>query len=176
LNVAAVLWEKIHMQTTTPAQGWHTAQWGTWGWLETIAKCIALVAAFIAVLSPFPASIFLLLGNPNLVALIVLILLTLASIAQLTIRLKQQETISTIFAVLNLLGHVVLLIAVALVPHHRLWPVLFGVFYVVGQLVKIQFLRITGYTEGGADSQGMLRTTAIIAVLYALFTVFMIPA
>jgi hypothetical protein len=35
------------MQTTTQS-GWHTAQWGTWGWLETIAKGIALVAAFIA--------------------------------------------------------------------------------------------------------------------------------
>lgn len=164
------------MQATTPAQGWHTAKWGTWGWLETIAKLVALVAAFISVLSPFVGSTFLIIGNPNLAAWIVLILLTLGSILQLTIRLRQQETISMIFAVLNFLGHVVLVIAVAQVPHHRVWPVLFGVFYVVGQLIKIQFLRTTGYTEDGADTPGMMRTAAIQAVLYGLFAVFMVPA
>ena len=164
------------MQTTTPAQGWHTAQWGTWGWLETIAKCVALVAGFIAFFNPFHPSTFMIGGNPNLAALILLVLLTLASIAQLAIRFRQQETISMIFAVINFLGHVAVLIAVAQVPHHRLWPVLFGAFYVVGQLVKVQFLRVTGYTESGADTAGMLRTAGAMAALYALFAVFMLPA
>ena len=36
---------------------------------------------------------------------------------------------------------------------------IFGVFYVLGQVIKLQFLRVTGYTEGGANSSGMLRTT-----------------
>jgi len=163
------------MHATTGTQGWHTATWGTWGWLETIAKLIALVAGFIALFTRLPGTVML-IGNPHLAALIVLALLTLASIAQVAIRFGQRETISMGFAVLNLLGHVALLIALAMVPHHRLWPVLFGVFYVVGQLVKVQFLRVTGYTEGGADSTAMLRTTGVIAVLYALFTVFMLPA
>src|SRR6266849_5842352 len=144
------------MQTTTPAQGWHTAQWGTWGWLETIAKCVALVAGIIAFFKPFPGT-FMIIGNPNLAALILLVLMTLAAIAQLAIRFRQRETISLIFAIVNLLGHIAVLIAVAQVPHHRLWPVLFGAFYVVGQLVKLQFLRVTGYTENGADTAGMLR-------------------
>src|SRR5258708_32119265 len=51
------------MQTTTPAQGWHTAQWGTWGWLETIAKCVALVAGVIAFFNPFHPSTFLVGGR-----------------------------------------------------------------------------------------------------------------
>ncbi len=164
------------MQTTTTNQSWHMAQWGTWGWLETIAKCVALIAGFIAYFNTIPGASFMLGGNPHLAALIVLALLTLASIAQVAIRFGQRETISMGFAVLNLLGHLALLIAVAQVPHHRLWPVLFGAFYVVGQLVKIQFLRVTGYTEGGAETASMLRSTGVIAVLYALFTVFMLPA
>ena len=164
------------MQTTATDQKWHTAQWGTWGWLETIAKCVALIAGFIALLNPFAGSAFTLGGNPNLAALIVLALLTLASIAQVVIRFGQRETISMAFAILNLLGHVALLIAVAQVPHHRLWPILFGAFYVVGQLVKVQFLRVSGYTEGGANTPGMLRTAAVMAALYGLFALLMIPA
>jgi hypothetical protein len=54
--------------------------------------------------------------------------------------------------------------------------VLFGAIYFVGQLVKLQFLRVTGYTEGGADSAGMQRVTGGLAVIYLLFTVFMLPA
>jgi hypothetical protein len=169
------LQEKSNMQSTTTTQGWHTAQWGTWGWLETIAKIVALIAAFIALLTPLPST-FVIGGNPHVAALIVLALLTLAAILQVVIRLGQRETISMAFAVFNLLGHVALLIALAQVPHRRLWPVLFGVFYVVGQLIKIQFLRITGYTEGGADKAGMLRVTGGVTLLYALFTIFMLPA
>ncbi|HVO41529.1 MAG TPA: hypothetical protein VMT34_02845, partial [Aggregatilineales bacterium] len=164
-----------NVQVTASNQGWHTAQWGLWGWLETTAKCVALVFGFIDLLNPLPSA-FMLGGNPHLAALIVLALLTLASIAQVAIRFRQRETISMGFALFNCLGHVALLIALAQVPHHRLWPVLFGAFYFVGQLVKIQFLRVTGYTENGANTPNMLRAAGVMAGLYALFTVLMLPA
>jgi hypothetical protein len=162
------------MQTTTPTQGWHTAQWGTWGWLETIAKLVAIIAGFLALINRVPGN-FMLGGNPHLAAVIILGVLTALSVVQVVIRLGQREAISMAFAVLNLLGHIALLISIVQVPHHRLWPVLFGAFYVVGQLIKIQFLRISGYTEGGADTAGMVRVAGAMALLYALFTVFMLP-
>jgi hypothetical protein len=162
------------MQTTTPNQGWHTAQWGTWGWLETIAKLVAIIAGFIALLNRLPGT-SMLGGNPHLAAVIILGLLTAASVAQVVVRLGQREIISMVFAVLNLLGHLALLLSIVQVPHHRLWPVLFGTFYVVGQLIKIQFLRISGYTEGGADTPSMVRVVGVMALLYALFTAFMLP-
>src|SRR5258708_19996782 len=92
------------MQTTTTNQSWHMAQWGTWGWLETIAKCVALIAGFIAYFNTIPGASFMLGGNPHLAALILLALLTLASIAQVPIRFGQPETTSMVFAFLNLLG------------------------------------------------------------------------
>ncbi len=164
------------MQTTIPAPGWHTAQWGTWGWLETIVKGVALLAGLIALLSPMAGAAFMIGGNPHLAALIILVLLTLAAIAQVAIRFRQQETISMGFAILNLIGHVALLIALAQGPHRRLWAVAFGALYVAGQLVKFQFLRVTGYTEGGADSANMQRVAGVIAVVYLLFTVLILPA
>ena len=158
---------------TTAQPGWHTAQWGTWGWLETIAKGIALVAALIAFFTT-ALTTFTLRDNPHLAALIVLALLSLGAVMQLVIRLRQRETISFAFALFNLLGHAALLVAVAQVSYHRSWPVLFGIFYMVGSLIKIQFLRVTGYTEYGASRAAMIGTTGAVLVLYALFTVLML--
>jgi hypothetical protein len=163
-----------NMQTTAQ-QGWHTAQWGTWGWLETIVKSIALFIGFIAFFST-PMTGITLSGNPHLAALIVLALLTLGTVGQLVIRWQQREIISFIFAIFHFLGHAALLIALAQVPHDRLWPLLFGIFYTIGTLLKIQFLRITGYTESGATSSLMIGSTVGVLVLNVLFTVFMLPA
>ena len=163
------------MQTTQtqaePAR-WHTAQWGTWGWAETILKLIAIVAGLIAFVQS--RGEFVLGGNPHLAAVIVLALLSLASIAQVVIRLTQKEIVSMIFAVLNLLGHFGLLIALLRVPPDRTLAIVFGVFYVLGQLTKVQFLRVTGYTESGANSSAMLRTTGVIAALYAVFIILVL--
>lgn len=161
------------MQTTTQ-QGWHTAEWGTWGWLETIAKSIALLAGFIAFFTTEQSGITL-DGNPHLAALIVFAVLTMGAVVQLYLRFTQRETTSFIFAIFNLLGHIALLIALAQVSHDRLWPLLFGIFYSIGTLLKIQFLRITGYTEGGATSQLMIGVTAAVLIPYVLFTVLMLP-
>ena len=160
------------MQQNAQTQGWHTAQWGTWGWAETILKLIAILAGIIAFFQT--AGDLVIGGNPHLAAVIVLALAALASIAQLGIRFTQKEIVSLIFAVLNLLGHFGLLIALLRVPTDLTLALVFGVFYVLGQLTKVQFLRVTGYTEGGANTSAMLRTTGVIAILYIVFTVLLL--
>ncbi len=153
-------------------QGWHTAHWGTWGWAETILKLIAIVAGLIAFVQSLGEIVVG--GNPHLAAVIVLALLSLASVGQVVIRLTQREIISVIFAVLNLLGHFGLLIALLRVPPDNTLAIVFGVFYVLGQLTKVQFLRVTGYTEGGANSSAMLRVTGVITAIYIVFTVLVL--
>lgn len=162
------------MQTSTassgPASGWHVAQWGLWGWLETVAKLIAIAAGILAFFATPSTSAIGLADNPHLAALSLLALLLLASVFQLVIRMRQREVISLIFAILNLIGHACVLAAVLHIRTTRRWPVAFGGFYVLGQLIKLQFLRSSGYTEGGADSRQMLTVTGVIAALYAVFT------
>jgi len=58
------------------------AQWGHVGLAGNHRQMYCPGAGFIALLSPFAGSSFMLGGNPNLAALIVLALLTLASIAR----------------------------------------------------------------------------------------------
>lgn len=160
------------MQANTNTQGWHTEQWGTWGWAETILKLVALGAGLLAV---FRVTGQISVDNhPHILVLILMVVLTLGSIFQLFIRWGQKETISFAFAVLNLLGHAGLLFALAHVPGPRNTPIVFGVFYTLGQVVKIQFLRVTGYTEGGANTRSMVTVSVVMAVLYALVAVLVL--
>jgi hypothetical protein len=139
------------------AQGWHVAEWGLWGWVETIFKVIALIAGIAAFFGSNAANSLTIGGNPHLAAGILLALLTLLSLVALTIRFQQKEIISLIFGIVNFLGHLGLLIAILRLPESMTFSIVFGVFYTVGQLTKLQFLNTSGYTESGQTQSGMLR-------------------
>ena len=162
------------MRNLRQSQGWHIAEWGTWGWAETILKLVAIGAGILAFINSDATSAFVIGDNPHLAALILLALLTLGALGQLGIRFIQRETISFGFAILNLLGHLGLLVALLRIPDQPTLSLIFGGFYTLGQIVKIQFLRVTGYTEGGASTRGMVIVAAGMAVAYALFAILML--
>jgi hypothetical protein len=156
------------------SQGWHSEAWGTWGIAETVLKLIGVGAGVLAFINSDGNAALRIGDNPHLLALILLVLLTLGAVFQLVVRFGQKETISFGFAVLNLIGHVALVIALLRVPEQATLAVIFGGMYVLGQVVKLQFLRETGYTEGGATTSAMLRVTGAIAIMYVLFVVLML--
>lgn len=163
------------MRSTT--QGWHTAEWGTWGWAETILKLIAIVFGILAFFQSNAASglrELVIGGNPRLLAMLLLALLTLGAVVQLGARLMQQEIVSLIFAVLNLLGHAALLVALLRVPGDLTLGILFGVFYAVGGIVKVQFLRATSYTEAGASLQTMILVAWGMVAPYVLLVILLL--
>jgi hypothetical protein len=160
------------MQTTT--QSWHTEEWGTWGWAETGLKLVAIIAGMVAFVRSAPAGTLIIGGNSHLAAVILMAILTLLTVGAVFIRFQQRETVSMIFAILNILGHAGLLFALLWVPGQRTLPLTFGAFFVLGQLTKLQFLRVSGYTESGANSATMLRVTAILTGVYALLIVFIL--
>jgi hypothetical protein len=155
-------------------QGWHTAEWGVWGWAETIVKLVGIGAGMLAFIQSDSSRAFVVGGNPHLAAVILLALLVLLTVGALAIRFGQREVISMIFAVLNFLGHVGLLIALLRVPDQRTLPIVFGVAFVLGELVKQRFLAVTGYTESGRSSSAMMNFSRGLAVVYALFTVLVL--
>src|SRR5215204_1058156 len=120
------------MGSTTQTQGWHTAQWGAWGWSETILKLIGVVFGILAFFQSNAANELMIGGNPRLAAVLLMAMLTLFSVAQVGIRFTQKEIVSMIFAVLNFLGHLGLLIALLRMPTDLTLALLFGVFYVLG--------------------------------------------
>jgi len=159
------------MAENVSAVKWHTAKWGAWGWAETVAKLVALVLGLWAGKVSFLAPWVTLGFDLRLVAAVLLAFASVGAVVQLTLRIKQKETISFVFAVVNLLGHAGLLWALVHGEFPALLAALFGGFYVVGQAIKVGFLRATGYTEEGADSAAIQRFTVIQGLVYLLFTV-----
>lgn len=155
-------------------QGWHTAQWGTLGWVETILKLIGIGAGVLAFVNSDAAAALRIGDNPHLAAVILLGALTLGAAFQLFVRFGQKETISLSFAVLNLLGHLALLVALLRAPSDMTLAVIFGVMVVLGQVVKLQFLRSTGYTEGGATTGAMMGISAAQGATYLLLVILVL--
>ena len=160
----------------TASQGWHVDNWGTWGWIETGLKLVAIAAGFLAFFRSSPSENPLMVsGNPELGAVILVGLMTLLTIVVLGLRFRQQEVISMVYAILNFLGHVGLLIALLRPP--LVWslpPIMFAVLMALGELAKQRFLTISGYTESGQSASGMLNFSRGIMAIYLLLAILIL--
>ena len=161
------------MQQQT-AKGWHVANWGFWGWLETGLKLVGIVAGYIAFFNSSAVATMTIGGSPRLAAIILVALLTLAMIAVIYMRITQKELISIGYSILNALGHISLLIALLRVPDQRTLPIIFAVMFVLGELAKQRFLAISGYVESGADTASMLKFSRVIMLVYIVLIVLLV--
>ena len=161
------------MALKSESQSWHVQNWGTWGWVETGLKLIGIAIALLGLVNILPSFSLGLPLNTKLVAVIVLTLMSLMSLFIITIRLGQREIIAFAFAILNAIGHISALLVLLQSPALTLYPTIgFAAFYLLGELVKIQFLRVTGYTEAGRDQQAMLKIPTIFGTAYLLILIF----
>jgi len=162
-------------QNQRSAQGWHVAEWGLWGWVETALKLIGIGAGILAFFNAQAASGGLRFGdNPELAAVIVTALLTLFTVGALGIRFIQREVISMAFAVAQFLGHAAVLVALLRLPEQTGLAIVFGVMFILGQIVKLVFLRATGYTEMGQTPQSMFNATVGLAVFYGVLVALLV--
>lgn len=161
--------------TQDKPQGFYIGSWGTWGWIETALKVIAALFGIAAFAATSNAGEFIIGGNPELLALIVMAGLTTNPLISLTLRIGQKEIISIVFTIFSLLGHAGLLIALARDPlNARGYGIAFGVFYTLGELAKMRFLQVSGYTEFGLQSGSMVMGVRVVAAAYALLTILLL--
>jgi hypothetical protein len=156
------------------ASGWHVANWGFWGWLETAIKLVGIVAGYIAFFNSSGVTDLTIGGSPRLAAVILLALLTLAMVGVVFVRITQKELISIGYSILNALGHIALLIALLRIPTQTTLALIFAVAFVLGELAKQRFLTISGYVEGGSNTASMLMFSRTIAVVYLVLAIFLI--
>jgi|GEM_PF-804965 len=160
------------MQQAAVPQGWHVASWGTWGWIETGLKRVAIGAGLLAFLTSNAANPLVVGGNPELGAVILMGLMVLFTIVPLVLRFRQQEVISMIYAILNFLGHVGLFVALLRVIDSPVLPLVFAGLMVLGELAKQRFLAISGYTENGQTPAQMLMLSRGVMGIYLLLAIF----
>ena len=161
------------MQQKAPA-GWHVANWGFWGWLETGLKGIGIIAGFIAFFNTSSISGFIIGGSPRLAAVILVALLALAMVGVVFVRITQKELISIGYSILNAFGHLALLVALLREPTQTTLPIIFAVMFILGELAKQRFLAISGYVEGGVNSAMMVRFSRTVAVTYLVLVIILI--
>lgn len=159
----------------TNTKGWHFKNWGTWGWIETIIKMIAVVFALGAFLAADGNAVLQTTNHPRMAAVILLGLFTVSMFLLTGFRIAQREIGSVIFTVINALAHAALLIAMLRAPTELTYPIIFGVLYTIGQAVKLVFLFATGFTEGGLSKTMIRLATLALVIAYAVFTLLLFP-
>jgi hypothetical protein len=162
------------MQTERKLVTWHVGNWGFWGWLETAIKGVGIAAGLIAFSMIASTGQTQPLDVPTVVASVLLGLLTLILSVLVILRISQREIISVVFSIFNALGHGGTLLYLLSGAVNTLFPLVFGVAFVIGELVKSRFLVVSGYTENGAQTPQMLMLVRSLAVVYALITLLVL--
>ncbi len=122
---------------------WHIARWPALAWLETIIKLAALIIGIIAGANALSAANLAFPTGLALVQFIILIILSLGLVTAVFDRIADREIIAMFFVVVNNLGHWGMVLGLAAASERLL---LFAGLMLVGDLVKIWFIRTHNFT------------------------------
>lgn len=155
---------------------WHFANWSPLGWLETVIKLVAFAAAISGFINSLAKSEFVAPGGLRLIQVLVLGVLSLGLTLGIVDRYKQREIIAMIFILINNVAHWGMVIALLRLPGPGSALLIFAGLMLLGDLIKLYWLRRSGYTQDGyspALMYGLVGTYAvgyIIVLLLGLVT------
>ncbi|MAT41001.1 MAG: hypothetical protein CL609_01580 [Anaerolineaceae bacterium] len=145
---------------------WHISDWSILGWVETILKIIAFIFAGMII---FPAIQFGNIQIPSLgLFLIIQILLSLGLFVAIFDRLKEKEIIAMVFIIVNNLAHWGIVYSLFTQVNHSLYLLLFFVFMLVGDLVKIIFIKTTNFTVRDLPKSALYGLTIFYIIGYSI--------
>jgi len=150
---------------TKPAVKWHIAKWPPLAWLETIIKLVALIIGISAGVMALAVGEFALPAGTELAQFIILIILSLGLITAIFDRIADREIIAMIFVVLNNLGHWGMVLGLAAASEWLLW---FAGFMLLGDLVKLLFIRVNQFTVRDFSPRILYALTLFYVGGYAL--------
>lgn len=156
------------MSNASAEKRWHVANWSPLGWLETGIKLIAFVAAILALINALSSGTFTAPSGARLIQVIVLAVLALGLTAGIADRYNQREIIAMGFILLNNIAHWGMVYALLTIPGPATLLLIFAGLMLLGDLVKIYWLRVSGYTQGGYPQSVLYGLTGIYVVGYVL--------
>jgi len=149
------------------SSGWHLYNWTFLGWLETGIKAVALIIAMWAFWSSRVSQVWMIPSGIPLVQWIVLGVLSLGLSAAIFNRWQNKEIVSMIFVLFNNLGHWGMLLALLRNTGWAILPI-FTFLMLLGDLMKVIFLRQQRYTEKNIPTHIFVKLTLIFVVGYGL--------
>jgi hypothetical protein len=125
---------------------WHIGKWTGLGWLETGLKGVAFIVAYVALGRALDAGIITTLPSPSTIQTMTLVILALGLSVAIFDRLQDKEIIAMIFLVFNIVAHWGILFSLARVENAGIFLTYFALFMLAGDIVKIIFIKTTGFT------------------------------
>ena len=144
---------------------WHVGDYGPLGWAETTVKAAAFVCAYLAFSDALSRSLHSPAGF-RLAELALLGVAELGLVAAIGDRLIEREIAAMAFVVANNAAHLGMLYAVLAIPGPGLLLSLFCALMVGGELIKLVWLRTTGFTVREAAPLLVQGLVAGYALLY----------
>jgi len=154
--------------TPNAPKHWHIANWSALGWLETGIKLVAFVAAIVALIQALSSGTYSAPPGVRLIEVIILAFAALGLFGAIFERYMQREVIAMIFVLINNIAHWGMVYALLTVPGPGSLLVIFAALMLVGDLVKIYWLRVSGFTQDGRPQSIFYILTGGFVVCYAI--------
>ena len=156
------------MTSSSTQKAWHIANWSPLAWLETAIKLVGLAAAVIALVNALSGGVFTAPSGARLIQVIVQAVLALGLTAGIADRYKQREIIAMIFVLINNVGHWGMVYALLTTPGPGNLLLVFAGFLLLGDLVKLMWLRTSGYTQDGYPQSVLYGLVGVYVVGYII--------
>ncbi len=156
------------MTAHNTSKQWHIGDWSALGWLETGIKLIAFIAAILALINALSNETFSAPSGVRLIQVIVLAVLSLGLTVGIVDRYSQREIIAMIFILINNLAHWGMVYALLTVPGPGNLILVFTALMILGDLVKIFWLYVSGYTQNGYPQSILYGLTGTFVVGYLI--------
>ncbi len=145
---------------------WHVSNWDRLGWIETALKILAFIFAYQMLYETLKQSNFALPQGHYIVIWIIQIVLSMGLIAAIFDRYQNKEMFSMIFVVLNNFAHwsIVIVLGNPTIQSNTL--ILFFTLMLLGDLVKIIFLKTSGYSVVGVPKSVLYGLTFLYVLGY----------
>jgi ABC-type Fe3+-siderophore transport system permease subunit len=161
------------MDESTRRKRWHVAEWSLLAWLETTIKGFGLLIAIGALLFAltegrsyaFPDGIRRAQWG-------ILAFLSLGIFGAIFDRIIEREIVSMGFVIVNNLGHWGMVIAMLFTPYPDGELLAFAGLMFLGDLIKVWFLYLSGFTVRNTPRALMYGSTMVFVIGYLLIVVF----
>lgn len=135
--------------STTLAKRWHIGNWSPLGWLETVIKAAAFVVAISTLGTALSNGAFTAPTGGRLVQVLVLAFLSLGLTGAIFERYMQREIIAMVFVLVNNVAHWGMVYGLLTLPDIGNALPIFASLMLCGDVVKLVWLYVSGYTQDG---------------------------
>jgi hypothetical protein len=156
------------IQSEQPKQ-WYVADWPPLAWLETTIKVIGLLIALAALLFMLAEGrAFDFPDGVRRAQWVILVILSLGLVAAIVDRIIEREIVAIGFVIINNLGHWGMVITMLFAPYPDGELLAFAGLMFFGDLVKLWFLYLTGFTVRNTPRSVIYGLTLAYVIGYGL--------